>query len=81
MVRAHYEVRVSGRLSDGARGAFCTMQVRDVPTETVIFGELADPSGLREILALCSEMGLEVVSLKRLPDRRSPPVDEAPRKP
>ncbi len=79
MVHAQYEVRVSGRLSERARGAFCAMDVRDVPTQTIIFGELAEPSDLRDLLALCSAMGLQVVSLQRLPtDRRSPDVHEAP---
>ena len=73
MVHAQYEVRVSGRLSERVRSAFCEMDVRDVPTQTIIFGELAEPSDLRDLLALCSAMGLQVVSLQRLPtDRRSP---------
>ena len=82
MVHAQYEVRVSGRLSERARGAFCAMDVRDVPTQTIMFGELAGPSALRDLLALCSAMGLEVVSLQRLPgDRGSHAEDEAPWEP
>jgi hypothetical protein len=68
MAPARYEVRVNGRLSERARGAFCTMGVRSVPPQTIMFGELADQSDLRDLLALCSAMGLEVVSLQRLPD-------------
>jgi hypothetical protein len=67
MVSARYEVRVKGLLSERARGAFCTMDVRPVPPQTIMFGELADQSDLCELLALCSAMGLEVVSLQRLP--------------
>jgi hypothetical protein len=67
MVSARYEVRVNGRLSERARGAFCTMDVRPVPPQTIMFGELAEQSDLCELLALCSAMGLEVVSLRRLP--------------
>jgi hypothetical protein len=68
MVHARYEVRVNGRLSERARGAFCTMNVRFVPPQTIMFGELGEQSELCDLLALCSAMGLEVVSLQRLPD-------------
>jgi hypothetical protein len=37
-----------------------------VPPQTIVFGELADQSDLRNLLALCSTMGLEVVSVRRL---------------
>jgi hypothetical protein len=67
MAHARYEVRVNGRLSERARGAFCALNVRSVPQQTIVFGELTDQSGLGELLALCSAMGLEVVSLRRLP--------------
>jgi hypothetical protein len=67
MVHARYEVRVNGRLSERAQGAFCTMDVRPVPPQTIMFGELAEQSDLCELLALCSAMGLEVVSVQRLP--------------
>ena len=67
MTPARYEVRVNGHLSERARSAFCAMDVATVPAQTIVFGELADQSDLRDLLALCSEMGLEVVSLQRLP--------------
>jgi hypothetical protein len=67
MAHARYEVRVNGRLSERARGAFCTLSVLSVPRQTIVFGELTDQSGLGELLALCNAMGLEVVSLRRLP--------------
>jgi hypothetical protein len=43
------------------------MRVRCVPAQTIVFGELDEQSDLRDLLALCSSMGLEVVSLERLP--------------
>jgi uncharacterized membrane protein len=74
-----YEVRVSGRLSERTRSAFGAMDVRSVPSQTIIFGELAEQSDLWELLALCSALGLEVVSLQRLPAcvAQSPALDEA----
>ena len=64
---ARYEVRVNGRLSERACGAFWAMDVKSVPPQTIIFGELAEQSDLGDLLALCRAMGLEVVSLRRLP--------------
>jgi hypothetical protein len=66
VVRARYEVRLSGTLSERARCAFSDMDVRSVPPQTVVFGELDDQSDLRDLLSLCSTMGLEVVSVRRL---------------
>jgi hypothetical protein len=67
MAHARYEVRVNGQMSERARGAFCGMGVTVVPPQTIVFGELAGPAALGELLAQCSAMGLEVVSLRRLP--------------
>jgi hypothetical protein len=82
MVRARYEVRVSGRLSERVRSAFIAMDFRPVPPQTIMFGGLIEQSDLYALLAQCSAMGLEVVSLERLPDpsdapARSPAGDEA----
>ena len=53
---ARYEVRLNGRLSERACGAFCAMDVKLVPPQTILFGELAEQSDLRDLLALCSAM-------------------------
>jgi hypothetical protein len=57
---------VSRALSERARGAFSALDVRSVPPQTIVFGELAEQSDLRDLLSLCGTMGLEVVSLRRL---------------
>ena len=44
VVHKRYEVRVSGSLSERARNAFPTMDVTSIPTQTIVFGELAGPS-------------------------------------
>lgn len=83
MVNARYEVRVNGSLSERARNAFPTMDVTSVPTQTIVFGELAGPSDLRDLLARCNAMGIEVLSLRQLPGEAAtsggthPVVDEA----
>ena len=72
-----YELRVAGRLSDRARGAFPQMDVDIAPTETVISGEAVDESGLHGLLALCRSLGLEVTSFHRVvtePEESDPPA-------
>lgn len=75
MVRARYEVRVNGSLSERARNAFPTMNVTSIPTQTIVFGELAGPSDLRDLLARCNAMGIEVLSLRQLPGEAATPAD------
>jgi hypothetical protein len=67
MASTRYEVRVNGRLSERACGAFCAMDVTVVPAQTIVFGNLPGASDLADLLALCRAMGLEVVSVRRLP--------------
>jgi hypothetical protein len=43
------------------------MEVKAVPSQTLLFGVLPAQSDLHELLALCSDMGLEMLSLQRLP--------------
>lgn len=73
MVYARYEIRVNGRLSERARSAFPAMDVTSIPTQTIVFGELAGPTDLRDLLARCNAMGIEVLSLRRLPGEAATP--------
>jgi hypothetical protein len=68
MTLGRYEVRLNGILSDRARGAFYGLDVVTVPPQTILLGDLAEMTDLADVLALCRAMGLEVVSLRRLPD-------------
>ncbi|WP_181782507.1 hypothetical protein [Pseudonocardia pini] len=63
MVAARYEIRIDGTVSEGVRGAFETLEVTSVPQQTIVSGV----TELQDLLALCLEMGLEVVSVRRLP--------------
>jgi hypothetical protein len=74
VVHKRYEVRVSGSLSERARNAFPTMDVTSIPTQTIVFGELAGPSDLRDLLARCLAMGIEVLSLRQLPGDAATPA-------
>lgn len=62
-----YEFRITGRLSERARGAFRGMDVHEVPAESVISGDIAEDGGVQEVLALIQSLGLEVVSVRRTP--------------
>ena len=70
-----YEFRIAGRLSDLARSAFDGMTVVEVPVETVIQGPFDDPAEMHRVLARIQSMGLQVVSLKQVPE--APEVDSA----
>jgi hypothetical protein len=61
------ELRVAGHLSERASGAFGQHRVVCAGSETAIRGVLADPSHLHELLARCRSLGLQVISLRRLP--------------
>ena len=70
MGAARYELRVNGTLSERGRGAFHDLGVAAVPPQTIVYGQMDEVSDLRDLLALCCAMGLEVVSLRRLPEDR-----------
>ena len=80
MAERRYEFRITGRLSARARSAFRGMEVREVPAETVISGEVAEDGGVQEVLTLIQSLGLEVVSVRqtsgegRDDERKSRPV-------
>ena len=61
------ELRVAGHLSERARGAFGPDRVVCVGSETAIRGVLPDPSHVREFLARCRSLGLQVISLRQIP--------------
>ena len=67
MTGVRYEFRVSGLMSDRARDAFSDMIVQHVPPESIIYADVVDEVHLRDLLALCSALGLELVSLQQLP--------------
>ena len=67
MAGVRYEFRVSGLMSDRARDAFSDMIVQPVPPESIIYADVVDDAHLRDLLALCGALGLELVSLQQLP--------------
>jgi hypothetical protein len=61
------ELRVAGHLSARARGAFGYDRVVCAGSETAIRGVLPDPSHVHEFLARCRSLGLQVISLRQIP--------------
>jgi hypothetical protein len=74
MAGTRYEFRVSGLMSEQARYAFSDMAIQAVPPQSIIYADLADESQLRDLLALCAALGLEVVTLQQLPTAVRPPA-------
>jgi hypothetical protein len=61
-----YELRVAGRMSELAGCAFRDMTVLPVAPQTIIYGRLTDTQ-LHGLLALCQDLGLQVVALREAP--------------
>jgi hypothetical protein len=67
MATTRYQFRVEGRLTDEARAAFVDMQIREVPAQTVIEGEVLDESHLHGIIVQLQVLGITVVSAQPIP--------------
>jgi hypothetical protein len=61
------ELRVAGHLSERARGAFGDDRAVRAGCETAILGVLPDPSHVHELLARFRSLGLQVISLRQIP--------------
>lgn len=71
MPRQQYEFRVSGRLSERAAhavGDFCEARILPAPPETIIYGAVTDQAQLHGILTFLENLGLQIVSVNRIPD-------------
>jgi hypothetical protein len=63
---AGYEIRVKGRMSDSLAGEFEDFTASVKPAETVMRGELRDPSELHGVLDRIQSLGLELIEVRRL---------------
>jgi hypothetical protein len=68
MVTGNYEIRIRGCLGEALRAAFAGLTVTK-PVETVVYGPLADQAALHGLLDTIHALGLEVVEVRRLPQR------------
>ncbi len=63
---ARYEIRVDGVLDDRWAAWFGGLQVTSDGTQTVILGLLADQPALHGVLAKIRDLGLCLISVRRL---------------
>ena len=63
---ARYEIRVDGVLDGRWAAWFGGLQVHSDGTQTVIFGLLADQPALHGVLAKIRDLGLCLISVRRL---------------
>jgi hypothetical protein len=67
---ARYELRVQGVLDDRWSGWFDGLEVSSDDRETTIAGPVADQAALHGLLAKIRDLGLPLLSVRRLdPDR------------
>ena len=67
---AHYELRVRGVLEPRWSGWFEGLQVTSDGRETIIAGPVTDQAALHGLLAKVRDLGLELLSVRRIdPDR------------
>ena len=66
MLSASYELRVEGLLGDGWSAWFDGLDVTSEGGESVLRGELADEAALHGVLAKVRDLGLQLISVRRL---------------
>jgi hypothetical protein len=74
---SYYEIRITGVLPPEALLDFDRLTASVEPVETVLHGPLRDQAALNGLLARLETFGVEVLEIRRLHDRQSPPEDEA----
>jgi hypothetical protein len=66
MLRASYEIRVEGVLGHTWSAWFDGLDVTTEGAQSVLKGELADDAALHGILAKIRDLGLQLISVRRL---------------
>jgi len=64
-----YEFRIKGRLSDTVSGEFEEFTTAVQPAETVMRGQVRDQSELHALLDRIQSLGLELLEVRRVPER------------
>ncbi len=69
MAAARYEIVVRGRLGSALTTWFADLEVRSSgPDATYLYGWFADQSALQGLLSQLGDLGVELTSVRRLPD-------------
>jgi hypothetical protein len=67
---ASYEIRIRGRLSRALVDGFEGMTSELEPVGTILHGPVRDQDALHGMLDRIQALGLELIEIRRLPDRR-----------
>lgn len=74
-----YEIRVEGRLTQAWADWFDGLSVSLMGDETVLSGAVADQAALHGVLRRIRDLGLPLVSVRRIGRRRARPAQPARR--
>ncbi len=66
MAPEHYEIRVEGVLGERWTAWFEGLQISSEDTETVISGPLADQAALHGVLVKIGDLGMHLISVRRV---------------
>ena len=69
---SRYEFRVRGRLAERLLSSFEGFDAEIKPVETVLSGEVTDQAALHGVLEQIESLGLELVEVRQLDERRRP---------
>ncbi len=69
---SRYEFRVRGRLAERLLSSFEGFDAEIQPVETILCGEVADQAALHGVLEQIESLGLELVEVRQVDERRRP---------
>jgi hypothetical protein len=69
---SRYEIRVRGRLGETMLASFAGFEAEVQPVETILRGSIVDQAALHGVLEQIEALGLELVELRQVDERREP---------
>ena len=69
---SRYEFRVRGRLAERLLSSFDGFDAEIQPVETILSGEVEDQAALHGVLGQIESLGLELVEVRQVDERRQP---------
>jgi len=76
---SRYEFRVRGRLGERLLSSFEGFDAEVQPVETILRGSIADQAALHGVLEQIEALGLELVEVRQVDERREAVGRETPR--
>ena len=72
MKPSRYELRVRGRLGETMLASFPGFEAEVQPVETILHGTIDDQAALHGVLEQIEALGLELLELRQVDERREP---------